>query len=63
MLLNFIESIVDVVVIGVGILGFVVVKCFLDDGFKVIVLERLGDIGGFWIYRENDYGVMWFIYM
>lgn len=57
------ESTVDVVVIGAGISGLAAEKCLLDDGFKVTVLERSGDIGGLWTYRENDYGVMRFTHM
>lgn len=57
------ESTVDVVVIGAGISGLCAAKCLLDDGFKVTVLERSGDIGGLWTYRENDYGVMRFTHM
>lgn len=57
------ESTVDVVVIGAGISGLSAAKCLLDDGFKVTVLERSGDIGGLWTYRENDYGVMRFTHM
>lgn len=57
------ESTVDVVVIGAGISGLAAAKCLLDDGFKVTVLERSGDIGGLWTYRENDYGVMRFTHI
>lgn len=57
------ESTVDVVVIGAGISGLAAAKCLQDDGFKVTVLERSGDIGGLWTYRENDYGVMRFTHM
>lgn len=57
------ESTVDVVVIGAGISGLAAAKCLLGDGFKVTVLERSGDIGGLWTYRENDYGVMRFTHM
>lgn len=60
---NPIESTVDVVVIGAGISGLAAAKCLLDDGLKVTVLERSGDIGGLWTYRENDYGVMRFTHM
>lgn len=63
MSLNPRESTVDVVVIGAGISGLAAAKCLLDDGFKVTLLERSGDIGGLWTYRENDYGVMRFTHM
>ncbi|XP_025079569.1 dimethylaniline monooxygenase [N-oxide-forming] 5-like isoform X2 [Pomacea canaliculata] len=29
-----------------------------EDGFKVTVIERTGEIGGLWTFREHDYGVM-----
>lgn len=48
----------DVVVIGAGISGLVTGKCMREDGFNVIILERTGEIGGLWTYREKDYGVM-----
>ncbi|KAK7090381.1 flavin-containing monooxygenase 5-like [Littorina saxatilis] len=48
----------DVVVIGAGISGLVTGKCMREDGFKVIILERTGEVGGLWNYREKDYGVM-----
>ncbi|KAL8596001.1 hypothetical protein ACOMHN_018313 [Nucella lapillus] len=48
----------DVVVIGGGISGLVAGKCLKEDGFKVVILEKSGEIGGLWNYRENDYGVM-----
>lgn len=48
----------DVVVVGAGISGLVTGKCMREDGFKVIILERTGEIGGLWTYREKDYGVM-----
>lgn len=48
----------DVVVVGGGISGLVAGKCMRDDGFKVIIIERTGEIGGLWTYRECDYGVM-----
>ncbi|XP_062588852.1 flavin-containing monooxygenase 5-like [Saccostrea cucullata] len=54
---------VDVVVIGTGISGLVTAKCLLDDGFQVAVIERSGDIGGLWTFRENDYGVMRFTHI
>ncbi|KAK3761414.1 hypothetical protein RRG08_015407, partial [Elysia crispata] len=50
----------DVVVIGAGISGLATAKCLKDDGFDVVLLERSGDIGGLWNYREDDYGVMKF---
>lgn len=48
----------DVVVIGAGISGLVTGKCMREDGFNVIILERTGEVGGLWTYREKDYGVM-----
>ena len=48
----------DVVVVGAGISGLVTGKCMREDGFKVMILERTGEIGGLWNYREKDYGVM-----
>lgn len=48
----------DVVVIGAGISGLVTGKCMQDDGFKVIIIERTGEVGGLWTYREKNYGVM-----
>lgn len=48
----------DVVVIGAGISGLVAAKCMKEDGFKVTVIERTGEIGGLWTFREHDYGVM-----
>ncbi|GFN74209.1 hypothetical protein PoB_000071500 [Plakobranchus ocellatus] len=53
----------DVVVIGAGISGLATAKCLKDDGFDVVVLERSGDIGGLWNYREDDYGVMKFTHI
>lgn len=54
----------DVVVVGAGISGLVTAKCLKDSGFtNVVVLERSGDIGGLWTFRENDYGVMRFTHM
>lgn len=48
----------DVVVVGAGISGLVTGKCMREDGFKVTIIERTGEIGGLWTYREKDYGVM-----
>ena len=48
----------DVVVIGAGISGLVAGKCLREDGFKVAIIERTGEIGGLWTFREKDYGVM-----
>lgn len=53
----------DVVVIGAGISGLTTAKCLKDDGFDVVLLERSGDIGGLWTYREDDYGVMKFTHI
>ncbi|KAK6194529.1 hypothetical protein SNE40_000149 [Patella caerulea] len=53
----------DVVVIGAGISGLVAAKCLREDGFDVIVLERTGEVGGLWTYREHDYGVMRFTHI
>ena len=57
------ERKVDVVVIGAGISGIVTAKCLLDAGLSVVVLERTGEVGGLWTFRENDYGVMRFTHM
>ena len=54
---------VDVVVIGAGISGIVTAKCLTDAGLTVVVLERTGEVGGLWKFRENDYGVMRFTHM
>ncbi|XP_019645034.1 PREDICTED: dimethylaniline monooxygenase [N-oxide-forming] 5-like [Branchiostoma belcheri] len=49
----------DVVVIGAGISGVVTAKCLLDVGLKVKVLERTGEVGGLWTFRDKvGYGVM-----
>ena len=57
------ERKVDVVVIGAGISGIVTAKCLLEAGLSVVVLERTGEVGGLWTFRENDYGVMRFTHM
>ncbi|XP_064614834.1 LOW QUALITY PROTEIN: flavin-containing monooxygenase 5-like [Liolophura sinensis] len=54
---------VDVVVIGAGISGLATAKCLREAGFKVTVLERTGEVGGLWTFRENDYGVMRFTHI
>ena len=53
----------DTIVIGAGVSGLVAAKCFQEDGFSVAVLERTGEVGGLWMFRENDYGVMRFTHM
>lgn len=53
----------DVVVIGAGISGIAAAKCLLDAELSVVVLERTGDVGGLWTFRENDYGVMRFTHI
>ena len=53
----------DVVVIGAGISGIVTAKCLTDAGLSVVILERTGEVGGLWQFRENDYGVMRFTHM
>ncbi|XP_076098943.1 flavin-containing monooxygenase 5-like [Mytilus galloprovincialis] len=53
----------DVIVIGAGISGLVTAKCLREAGLSVVVLERSGDIGGLWTFRENDYGVMRFTHI
>lgn len=53
----------DVIVIGAGISGVATLKCLLDAGLKVVVLERTGEVGGLWTFREHDYGVMRFTHM
>ena len=53
----------DVLVLGAGISGLVTAKCVLDAGFDVVVLERTGDVGGLWTYKEKGYGVMKFTHM
>lgn len=53
----------DVLVIGAGISGLVTAKVLQESGFRVTVLERTGEVGGLWTYREHDYGVMRFTHM
>ncbi|XP_071085256.1 flavin-containing monooxygenase 5-like isoform X1 [Haliotis cracherodii] len=53
----------DVIIIGAGISGLVTAKCLKDDGLNVVVLERTGEVGGLWTFRENDYGVMRFTHI
>ncbi|XP_041354135.1 flavin-containing monooxygenase 5-like [Gigantopelta aegis] len=53
----------DVIVIGAGVSGLVGAKCLQEDGFSVAVLERTGEVGGLWMFRENDYGVMRFTHI
>lgn len=53
----------DVIVIGAGISGLATAKCLKDSGFQVVVLERTGEVGGLWTFREHDYGVMRFTHM
>ncbi|XP_045201469.2 flavin-containing monooxygenase 5-like isoform X2 [Mercenaria mercenaria] len=50
----------DVVVIGAGTSGLATLKCLRDTGLKAIVLENFGEVGGLWMFRENEYGVMRF---
>jgi len=54
---------VDTVVIGAGISGLATLKCLKDAGLSAVVLERTGEVGGLWMFRENDYGVMRFTHM
>lgn len=53
----------DVIVIGAGISGLVTAKCVADAGLTVTVLERTGEVGGLWTFREHDYGVMRFTHI
>ena len=53
----------DAIVIGAGISGVATVKCLKDVGLNVICLERSGDVGGLWTFREKGYGVMSFTHM
>lgn len=53
----------DVVVIGAGISGLATLKCLQDAGLTAVVLERSGEVGGLWNFRENDYGVMRFTHI
>lgn len=53
----------DVLVLGAGISGLVTAKCMRDVGLDVVVLERSGDVGGLWAYKERAYGVMKFTHM
>ena len=53
----------QVLVIGAGISGVVTAKCMRDAGFDVTVLERTGDVGGLWTFREKGYGVTSFTFM
>ncbi len=53
----------DVCVIGAGISGLATAKCLRDSGFDVVVLERTGEVGGLWVFREHGYGVMRFTHM
>jgi len=53
----------DVIVLGAGISGLVTAKCLREAGLSVIVLERTGEVGGLWKFRENDYGVMRFTHI
>ena len=54
---------IDVIVVGGGISGIVTAKCMQDVGYRVILLERTGEVGGLWTYREKNYGVMKFTHM
>jgi cation diffusion facilitator CzcD-associated flavoprotein CzcO len=53
----------DVVIIGAGISGLATLKCLKEAGLSAVVLERTGEVGGLWMFRENDYGVMRFTHM
>ena len=54
---------IQALVIGAGISGVATVKCMRDAGFEVLALERTGDVGGLWNYKEKGYGVMKFTHM
>lgn len=43
----------DVIVIGVGWLGFMVCKYMFEIGLIVVVLEKCFDIGGLWCFIED----------
>ena len=53
----------DVCVIGAGISGLATAKCLREAGLNVVVYERTGEVGGLWVFREHDYGVMRFTHM
>ncbi|XP_060593695.1 flavin-containing monooxygenase 5-like [Ruditapes philippinarum] len=53
----------DVVIIGAGISGLATLKCLKEAGLSAVVLERTGEVGGLWMFRENDYGVMRFTHI
>nr|XP_054770718.1 flavin-containing monooxygenase 5-like [Lytechinus pictus] len=57
------EQQTDVCVIGAGISGLATAKCLREAGFDVVVYERTGEVGGLWVFRENDYGVMRFTHI
>ncbi|XXG95325.1 hypothetical protein Hte_001586 [Hypoxylon texense] len=42
-----------VAVIGAGSSGLSMLKTLRDDGFKVTLYERRGQVGGLWAYSEN----------
>ncbi|XP_072180490.1 flavin-containing monooxygenase 5-like [Diadema setosum] len=53
----------DVCVIGAGISGLAAAKCLRESGLDVVVYERTGEVGGLWVFREHDYGVMRFTHI
>lgn len=53
----------DVIVIGAGISGLAAAKCLAESGLEPVVLERTGEVGGLWTFREHDYGVMRFTHI
>ena len=57
------RKVYDCIVIGAGISGVTTVKCMKDVGFEVLCLERTGDVGGLWTFKEKGYGVMKFTHM
>ncbi|ELT99393.1 hypothetical protein CAPTEDRAFT_160407 [Capitella teleta] len=54
---------IDALVIGAGISGLAAIKSMRDAGFDVLAVERTGDVGGLWHYKEKAYGVMKFTYI
>mmetsp|Transcript_4229 Transcript_4229/g.7522 ORF Transcript_4229/g.7522 Transcript_4229/m.7522 type:complete len:908 (-) Transcript_4229:593-3316(-) len=53
-----------VLVIGAGVAGIQAAKALLQEGFKVLVIEREGDVGGVWVRNYVGFGlqVPWDLY-
>ena len=43
-----------VCVIGAGPSGITTIKNLLDEGIHVVVFDRNTEVGGNWIYNENE---------